>query len=710
MRTRADRQLLNACKLWVRQRADFLVTAIGAVRVHPADEREQVRGLQFHVVVLAAETQVNQRTRVGEVLHRAQGGVAGGIALLEVFAHQRPGKTGRVRLVVQPETDRPDEREIRLLEHTVAATQREIGLRLALAITGVTLAAVTIQHGLHEPLVTHAGRAPGRRRQFARPVSQRQAGCVHRRGRVLLVTADATPAFARQQSGRGTHRVQRALVFVEQLEVKHHTRRRFEINGAVGLDRHGAEDAFDAVVLQRRHSGAGEPGVAAPERIGLVVHLKHAEELHFFGREIGHALGHVRAVENAWLGCAPILARARPDDEIAVRGRRDARFHRHRVPDVMRALINQFAIAMHVHEVETELPVAAGGHEEVFLRERIGRLVGVELSGGVIVRGFDGILRRRATFGPSHVGGDFGQPVREVAAFARIKNSNRAGEPVVMRDAREHHAIAARNGPRFGKVIRPDTLVAPERLHAGAVLPRSPEALNAPQGLVYVIPPRENHPAVVEQRGQPLRLALGAEEVKVAPVGVAPCKNVGVGVRHAPDERVAARAAEHDAAIRQVDRIEIVVRAVGDLAQAAAIEADFVKVKSGFVVPLHAEEHAPRVEGKVRSPETRGLIGRSPRGIKPTAAPGLSRRSIPRGKLADLAARMQTVEHEQPATWHRHHAVAVTHLMLPLAARWVGIVHQQNLCEVRHRILELDTPLHGADGQVEFAGGIFFSG
>ena len=49
------------------------------------------------------------------------------------------------------------------------------------------------------------------------------------------------------------------------------------------------------------------------------------------------------------------------------------------------------------------------------------------------------------------------------------------------------------------------------------------------------------------------------------------------------------------------------------------------------------------------------------------------------------------------------------HLMLPLTARRIGIVHEQNLREIHDGILELNAALDDADGEVEFAGGIFFS-
>ena len=55
--------------------------------------------------------------------------------------------------------------------------------------------------------------------------------------------------------------------------------------------------------------------------------------------------------------------------------------------------------------------------------------------------------------------------------------------------------------------------------------------------------------------------------------------------------------------VRQIDRIEIVVRAIGQLHESRAVDVDLVKMKRLFVVWLEAEENFPSIVREIGPPE-----------------------------------------------------------------------------------------------------------
>ena len=80
--------------------------------------------------------------------------------------------------------------------------------------------------------------------------------------------------------------------------------------------------------------------------------------------------------------------------------------------------------------------------------------------------------------------------------------------------------------------------------------------------------------------------------------------------------------------------------------------------------------------------------------------PGFSRR-----QLAELAAGMQPVEHQQPAAGNRHDPHAMDGFVPGLRPLRQRLVDQQQLREVQHGILQQDVALDPPHGEVEIFGG-----
>ena len=56
----ADGQPVYAVNLWIGDSPDFLLAAIGAHRVHPQDEAQQVHRIHFHVMMFATRSEGNE--------------------------------------------------------------------------------------------------------------------------------------------------------------------------------------------------------------------------------------------------------------------------------------------------------------------------------------------------------------------------------------------------------------------------------------------------------------------------------------------------------------------------------------------------------------------------------------------------------------------------------------------------------------------------
>ena len=398
--------------------------------------------------------------------------------------------------------------------------------------------------------------------------------------------------------------------------------RGLEVDRAVGLDRHLGEDSLDAFFLHDRHRRSGVAIGLVPGRVGLVVQLEDSQVLDRVSGHVRQALADVGAEEDAAFDRLAVLARARPDDPVRLPRRHGPRFDGNRVPDVVDAFVDQVAVAVYVHQVQAELVSdTASRDEEILFRKRIRRLVAGEAARGVVVGGFRRVHGRGSDLRPGQIGGDLGQSVREVPALVRVDDPDRSRPPVVVPHAGEHHSPAAGNRPRLGEMIGPDGLVAPEVRRAGPVLVRRPQLLKPPKRLVGVFPTGIDHSAVVEQGGHEVRLAVVADQVDVAAVGVAAGKDIGVNERPAADIRVAPGSGEEDVAVGQVDRIDVVIFAIGQLPKARPVEVHLVQVKALVIVRLVAEEDLLGVERQIGPPEAPGFSGASWRSPPPGCSP-----------------------------------------------------------------------------------------
>ena len=388
-----------------------------------------------------------------------------------------------------------------------------------------------------------------------------------------------------------------------------------------------------------------------------MVGLNDPEVPDLLARQVRHALADVGAVEEARLGRLAVGARAGPGHAVGRLRRTRARPDRNGVPDVVCTLINKFAVAAHVHQVQAEpAALAPRRDQKILLRQRVRRLVACVPARGVVVGRLVRVLGRRAALGPRQVARHLRQAQRKVEALAGVDDADGPREPVVVPDAREHDAAGAGYLARLRQVIGPDGLVAPEDRGAGAVGLGGPEALDAPERLVGVLPPRVDDAAVVHQGGGPLGLIAATKNVEVTSVGVAPRQQGRVDERPAPHVTVAARRREEDAPVGQVNRVDVVVRPVGQPPGAPAVDARLVQVETLLVVGLVTEEDPPGVERQVGPPETARLPGR---------------------EFPHRAAGVQPSQYQQPPARRRLDAHPVDRLVLPLRPLRVRLVDEE---------------------------------
>ena len=244
-----------------------------------------------------------------------------------------------------------------------------------------------------------------------------------------------------------------------------------------------------------------------------------------------------------------------------------------------------------------------------------------------------------------------------------------------MRATGKHDAPTTGNLPRILEQVRPDALIAPDRNHLGAIGIDGPEFLRTPERLVGVFPACVDHSPVVQHTRQIIGLVVLRHQIDIVSVPFAARQHKGIGRRHAAHVRVTARCREHDVfVVWQVDRIQVVVRTIGQLPQAAAINSDFVQVERLFVVGLEAEQHLLPVPRHVWAPE------------------GTVQRRL-RHELPQMTAGRQAVEHQQARTGHGHIAESVSRLMRPFTAIGKRHVDEQHLLKIQGGIQEHDPPL-----------------
>jgi len=356
----------------------------------------------------------------------------------------------------------------------------------------VALAAVLIQHGLDEALVADALRAPGWRGDGAWLAPQRGGHhrCARRRRAVAFVAADAPAHLTRHDASEAAHRLQAAVLPVEQLEVNRLPGRDLKIDGPVGLDRHFAEDPFHRILLDDGNRRAGMSIGLFPSGVGLVIRLEDPQILDRATRQVGHPLTDVGGEQDSRLVRLAVGTGAGPHDSVGVYRGALAWPDRDRVKDVIGSLIDEFPVPIHIHQIQAEPSVQATRRDqEVLLGQGHRRAVAAEAAGGMVTFRLTRIHRPIAGLRPRQIAGHLGQPVGKVEALRGINDADRTAPPIVVTHAAKHDPAAARNLLRLGGMVRPDTLVTPEHAHPRAVLIDGPELLRAPQCLVGVFPP-----------------------------------------------------------------------------------------------------------------------------------------------------------------------------------------------------------------------------
>ena len=108
---------------------------------------------------------------------------------------------------------------------------------------------------------------------------------------------------------------------------------------------------------------------------------------------------------------------------------------------------------------------------------------------------------------------------------------------------------------------------------------------------VDVFPSRVKDPAVGERPRRVVVLQVGGELTDVLAVGIAAIDG-GHLSQPALNPAAGPRGNKHDAAVRQVARLDVVVNSVGQLPQAGAIATDFVEV-IGLAAALAVREDDP---------------------------------------------------------------------------------------------------------------------
>ena len=187
---------------------------------------------------------------------------------------------------------------------------------------------------------------------------------------------------------------------------------------------------------------------------------------------------------------------------------------------------------------------------------------------------------------------DLGRDPRDgrlaVARDRGIDDGDRARRDRVVRRGREDDLLRAGDRLDLERAVRRRRGVAPDGLRIGAVGPRGPEVLVRHRVAVDVVPPGVEDQPALRHRGEPLVRVVERERAEVPAVGVHAVQRVDVPARaelraEAAGVAAAARRAERDAAVGQIGRHEVVVRAAGELAQARAVDVHFVDVVEAFV-------------------------------------------------------------------------------------------------------------------------------
>ena len=158
---------------------------------------------------------------------------------------------------------------------------------------------------------------------------------------------------------------------------------------------------------------------------------------------------------------------------------------------------------------------------------------------------------------------------------------------------------------RLGLVAGPGLrgVVAEEDRRIGPVGVAGPQAVELGGVAVHVIPARVDDPAVVQTDGMPLVGFVKRQRPDVPAVGVHAVQRVDQfrAAAAAAELAAAPRGHERDAAVGKRTGIEIVVRAVGELAQPRAVGIHRQDVK-GVVLRLRARRAPSRSPAACKGP------------------------------------------------------------------------------------------------------------
>ena len=181
----------------------------------------------------------------------------------------------------------------------------------------------------------------------------------------------------------------------------------------------------------------------------------------------------------------------------------------------------------------------------------------------------------------------------------RIDHGQRAVAVAVVRGQDARDLPGAGDQPGLQDRDGVDEVVAEDLPRPGPVGQDRPQALHEDRAFVHVFPAGVEDAPVGQDLGRELVDVVGRERAAVAPVGVHH-KEGGRADPEAERPRLAAGRSEPDPPVGQVERVQVVKRPVGQLAQARPVDVHLVDVVVALFAGAVGKQHAAPVEGDVR--------------------------------------------------------------------------------------------------------------